>query len=156
MVFNPGERVEGYTNFLWIFLLSVFAKFGLNIIVVSKILGICSGCVALFLLYKISALFFQTRNRSANLAKGKNQMVHTKGEISLPQGWFVPLFPSFGIQYSQGEKYLKKAIEMDDYCMDAHFFLCKICQNRNMNLEAQQEEEKIRKYSPSLFGPKRP
>jgi hypothetical protein len=31
LVFNPGERVEGYTNFLWIILLSIFAKFGLDI-----------------------------------------------------------------------------------------------------------------------------
>jgi tetratricopeptide (TPR) repeat protein len=94
LVFNPGERVEGYTNFLWIILLSIFAKFGLDIIVVSKILGIGSGCIALFLLYKISALFFQTRNRWANSAKGMNQMVYTKGKISLPQDWFFSLFPS--------------------------------------------------------------
>ena len=94
LVFNPGERVEGYTNFLWIILLSIFAKFGLDIEVVSKILGICSGCVALFLLYKISALLFQTNNRWANSAKGKNQMVHTKGTMNLLQGWFFPFFPS--------------------------------------------------------------
>ncbi|MCJ7578117.1 MAG: hypothetical protein MUO91_06665, partial [candidate division Zixibacteria bacterium] len=79
LVFNPGERVEGYTNFLWIIILSIFAKFGLDIIVVSKILGIASGCVVLFLLYKISVLLFQTRNRWANSAKGK---------ISLPRDWF--------------------------------------------------------------------
>ena len=64
LVFNPKERVEGYTNFLWIIILSIFAKFGLDIIVVSKILGVASGCIALFLLYKISTLFFQKRNRS--------------------------------------------------------------------------------------------
>lgn len=85
LVFNPGERVEGYTNFLWIIILSIFAKFGLDIIVVSKILGIASGCVVLFLLYKISVLLFQTRNRWANSAKGK---------ISLPRDWFFSLFPS--------------------------------------------------------------
>jgi arabinofuranosyltransferase len=78
LVFNPGERVEGYTNFLWIILLSIFAKFGLDIIVVSKILGIGSGCMALFLLYKISALFFQKKNRSINPA----------------ESWFFALFPS--------------------------------------------------------------
>jgi arabinofuranosyltransferase len=95
LVFNPGERVEGYTNFLWIIILSIFAKFGLDIMVVSKILGIGSGCMALFLLYKISALLFQTNNRWANSAKGENQMVYTKGTVSIPQGWFFPLFPSF-------------------------------------------------------------
>ena len=77
LVFNPGERVEGYTNFLWIIVLSIFAKFGLDITVVSKILGIASGCITLFLLYKISALFFQKK----------------KSSTSSPQGWFFALFP---------------------------------------------------------------
>lgn len=61
LVFNPGERVEGYTNFLWIILLSIFANFGLDIIIVSKILGVASGCITLFLLYKISFLFLQNK-----------------------------------------------------------------------------------------------
>jgi arabinofuranosyltransferase len=64
LVFNPKERVEGYTNFLWIIILSIFTKFDLDIIVVSKILGVTSGCIALFFLYKISTLFFQKGNRS--------------------------------------------------------------------------------------------
>ncbi len=78
LVFNPGERVEGYTNFLWIILLSIFAKFGLDIIVVSKILGVASGCVTLFLLYKISEMFLQKRKRSTG----------STGD------WFFALFPS--------------------------------------------------------------
>lgn len=58
LVFNSGERVEGYTNFLWIIILSIFAKLGLDLILVSKILGVASGCVTLYLLYQISSLFF--------------------------------------------------------------------------------------------------
>ena len=61
LVFNPGERVEGYTNFLWIILLSIFARLGLNIITVSKILGVASGCVTLVLLYRLARLFFPKR-----------------------------------------------------------------------------------------------
>ncbi|UCB52749.1 MAG: tetratricopeptide repeat protein [Candidatus Zixiibacteriota bacterium] len=57
LVFNSGERVEGYTNFLWIVLLSLFAKLGLDMITVSKILGIVSGGVCLILLHRISQLF---------------------------------------------------------------------------------------------------
>ena len=78
LVFNPGERVEGYTNFLWIILLSIFVKFGLDIIVVSKILGIASGCMALFIIYKISVLVLQAKNES---------------EVP-SEAWFFPLFPS--------------------------------------------------------------
>jgi len=58
LVFNLGERVEGFTNFLWIIILSVFARLGLNIIVVSKILGVASGCITLILLYQLSRMFF--------------------------------------------------------------------------------------------------
>jgi tetratricopeptide (TPR) repeat protein len=71
LVFNAGERVEGYTNFLWIIFLSFFAKLGLNVITISKILGIASGCVTLLLLHQISQLFFSRRD------------------------WFFSLFPPF-------------------------------------------------------------
>jgi len=58
LVFNPGERVEGYTNFLWVMILSIFAKLGLDIIIASKILGVAAGAVTLFLIYQISLNFF--------------------------------------------------------------------------------------------------
>jgi arabinofuranosyltransferase len=91
LVFNPGERVEGYTNFIWIILLSIFAKFGLDIIVVSKILGITSGCIALFILYKISDLFFQRERKSSNFVRG---------ETSSPLGWFLVLTPSLLLAFN--------------------------------------------------------
>mgnify|MGYP001407076609 CR=1 FL=1 len=43
LVYNPGERVEGYTNFLLIIIMSFFGSLGINYITVSKILGIASG-----------------------------------------------------------------------------------------------------------------
>ena len=76
LVFNPGERVEGYTNFLWIIFLSVLANFGLDVIMASKVLGIASGCAALFLLYKISILLDPSQNRRPSL-------------------WFFSLIPPF-------------------------------------------------------------
>lgn len=35
LVYNPGERVEGYTNFLWVVLLAPFAALGLDLALVS-------------------------------------------------------------------------------------------------------------------------
>ncbi len=81
LVFNHGERVEGYTNFLWIIILSIFSGLGLNIIVISKILGVASGCVVLFLLYRISSLFFPK------------------------QKWLFPLFPSLLLTASSAFAY---------------------------------------------------
>jgi arabinofuranosyltransferase len=113
LVFNPGERVEGYTNFLWIIILSLFAGFGLDIIVVSKILGVASGCLTLFLLCKISTLFFQRsdffrlrspRSEPSRSKKGTVNKVEPSGQVafhkkknrsmSSPPGWFFALFPS--------------------------------------------------------------
>ncbi|RME21481.1 MAG: hypothetical protein D6798_18055, partial [Deltaproteobacteria bacterium] len=39
IVFNPGERVEGYTNFLWLLLLAVGRSLGLAPELFSKVLG---------------------------------------------------------------------------------------------------------------------
>lgn len=45
-VFNPGERVEGYTNFLWLMLLSALGVLGLPftvIIPLSQVIGVAAG-----------------------------------------------------------------------------------------------------------------
>ena len=45
-VYNPGERVEGYTNFLWMMVLTLFGTAGVPfsaIIAVSQVLGVMSG-----------------------------------------------------------------------------------------------------------------
>lgn len=39
-VFNPGERVEGYTNFLWVLLMSVPMALGLDPVPASQVLGL--------------------------------------------------------------------------------------------------------------------
>jgi hypothetical protein len=50
LVWNPGERVEGYTNFLWVVLLSSGMRVGLEPELLAQVLGLASGalvCVAL-------------------------------------------------------------------------------------------------------------
>jgi hypothetical protein len=49
-VFNIGERVEGYTSFLWVVLLALGAKVGFDIVIVSKFLGFLFGAAGLILL----------------------------------------------------------------------------------------------------------
>ena len=50
LVFNPGERVEGYSNLLWTLLLSVAARAGADVAVWAPILGLlcAAGAVILF------------------------------------------------------------------------------------------------------------
>lgn len=55
LVYNIGERVEGYTNFLWTVLLALAHRLGAEVPAAAKVLGALSACAALvptFLLSK--------------------------------------------------------------------------------------------------------
>ncbi len=51
LVWNPEERLEAYSNFLWIVLLAAAYKAGLPIVLSAKVLSIASGVGLLFLVY---------------------------------------------------------------------------------------------------------
>lgn len=52
LVYNHGERVEGYTNFLWVILLALFkGVFGIDYLIASRLIGIGSGIAIFLLLY---------------------------------------------------------------------------------------------------------
>ena len=51
LVFNEGEYVEGYTDFLWVILLAGFHLLGAEIVICSQILGVLFGVLLLPLLY---------------------------------------------------------------------------------------------------------
>jgi len=54
LVFNEGEAVEGYSNFLWVLILSLFFKLGCDLPLVSKILGALFSLGSLAVTYQIS------------------------------------------------------------------------------------------------------
>ncbi|MCK5572634.1 MAG: tetratricopeptide repeat protein [Bacteroidetes bacterium] len=54
LVFNLGEHVEGYTNFLWTLLLAFSGLLGIDLIDVAHGLGILSGLASLYVLYLLS------------------------------------------------------------------------------------------------------
>lgn len=53
LVFNPGERVEGYTNFLWVMLLAGGMGLGVDAIWLAKVGGIACGVAILVLCYLV-------------------------------------------------------------------------------------------------------
>src|SRR5262245_32004409 len=63
LVFNPGERVEGYSNLAWVLLMSVFALLGLDpshtwgMVLVSKLLGAAFAFACLPLVLRLSRHF---------------------------------------------------------------------------------------------------
>lgn len=58
LVFNIGERVEGYTNHGWVILLSLFGALGIEFIVVSRVLGVLCGAGVVFLAWRIGRRIF--------------------------------------------------------------------------------------------------
>jgi len=54
LVYNIGEKVEGYTNFLWTLLLSLFMKIGLDVVVASQVLGVLFSLATIFLLLRLN------------------------------------------------------------------------------------------------------
>ncbi|MFN0149462.1 MAG: hypothetical protein ACKVU1_01970 [bacterium] len=61
LVFNPGERVEGYTNFLWTMLLGVFWRFGGDPLVVSRVLGFLASAGTLIVTARLAARLARAR-----------------------------------------------------------------------------------------------
>lgn len=52
LVFNVGERVEGYTNFLWTLILAAATRLGLDPAPVAQAAGIVSSLILLAILYR--------------------------------------------------------------------------------------------------------
>jgi len=54
IVFNVGERIDGYSNFLYVLIFSLIIKLGLDPVRISLIFGLISGIFTLILIYYFS------------------------------------------------------------------------------------------------------
>lgn len=61
LVYNAGERVEGYTNFLWTIFLILGRLSGFDLVVFSKVLGALCGLGTMVILYRMASLVFADR-----------------------------------------------------------------------------------------------
>ena len=57
LVFNLGEKVEGYTNFLWVIILSAAIKPGFDIVIFSMILSMLLSGATIVLIFYFTRLF---------------------------------------------------------------------------------------------------
>ena len=55
LVFNPGERVEGYSNLLWILAVSPFVRAGFDPMLAARLLSVICVCLTFLLLLRLSA-----------------------------------------------------------------------------------------------------
>jgi len=62
LVYNIGEKVEGYTNFLWTLLLSLFMKIGLDPAMVSQVMGILFSLATILLLLRLNRWLYPSPN----------------------------------------------------------------------------------------------
>jgi arabinofuranosyltransferase len=58
LVYNSGERIEGYTNFLWLLLMILGRLAGINLVILSKTLGVVFGLGTIWLLYLLAGRLF--------------------------------------------------------------------------------------------------
>lgn len=61
LVFNPGERVEGYTSFTWVMIMAGVIRLGFDPVLLSKVLGLIFSIGSMCLLYLISKLIARQR-----------------------------------------------------------------------------------------------
>jgi len=71
LVFNIGEYVEGYSNFLWLLLLSLTSVLGFGIEKTSTNLSIFFGLTTIILIYKLTEFVLKT-NEDRNSTNYKN------------------------------------------------------------------------------------
>jgi len=62
LVFNIGERVEGYTNFLWLLMLIPARLAGIDLVVFSRVLGVLCGAGTLYVMYVLAGRVFGTHS----------------------------------------------------------------------------------------------
>jgi len=58
LVFNPGERVEGYTNFLWVVFTALGMQAGLDAVLLSKVLCFAFSALTLLAVYRYAGTVF--------------------------------------------------------------------------------------------------
>jgi arabinofuranosyltransferase len=64
LVYNIGERVEGYTNFLWTIFIILGGRAGIDFVLFSKILGVLFGLGTIIMLYFLAVEVFDRISRS--------------------------------------------------------------------------------------------
>ena len=67
LVFNRGEHVEGFTNFLWVFVVAPFEALGWDLFQVCEVLGTLLGMVCLYVTARMTGWLDDTRRGFAYL-----------------------------------------------------------------------------------------
>jgi hypothetical protein len=67
LVFNPGERVEGYSNPAWVLLAAAVLKLGGDPLLTARVVSLLAGLLTLGLAWRLAVLMQPARDRTAHL-----------------------------------------------------------------------------------------
>lgn len=160
LVFNPGERVEGYTNFLWVILLALVIRLGGDPILWSKVLGTVFHLGTILCLWKISR----------RTLKGSGSFVISLLIVSwLALNWNAAIWAVGGLETSMFTLYLlfaflahsRRRLVLASTCLllasitrpeGTLFFLLLVIIEAYRPSEAQKSRTLIKLFSPFLTG----
>jgi len=93
LVYNIGERVEGFTNFGWTIYMILWGSFGVDFITVSRLTGLLLGAGVIILTYLIARDLFGAKNNwfavAATLLVGINQSLANWSQAGLETAAFA-------------------------------------------------------------------
>jgi hypothetical protein len=92
LVWNPGEPVEGYTNLLWVILLSPFAWAKLDLVVPAAALGTLVSCGSVEVLRRIAGLAWPERSPVERALPGMLLAIQPSFAFWSTSGMETPLF----------------------------------------------------------------
>jgi arabinofuranosyltransferase len=101
LVFNHGERVEGFTNFLWVLVIAPFEALGWDLFQVCEVLGTILGVVCLVTTARLTE-WIQGEGRAASqlwgafwLASSSSYVLWSQSGLEQPLGTLLPMAGAF-------------------------------------------------------------
>jgi arabinofuranosyltransferase len=133
LVFNHGERVEGFTNFLWVFVLAPFEALGWDLFQVCEVLGTALGIVCLVTTARLTA-WMQGASRPAAshlwgafwLATSSSFALWSKSGLEQPLGTLLPIAGAFLLWTAPGASQAR----LEKCCLAAGLVMGAACMTR--------------------------
>jgi hypothetical protein len=101
LVFNSGERLEGFTNFLWVFILAPFEALGWDLFQVCEVLGTILGIACLVLTARLTSWINGERRDGSQLwgalwlATSSSFVLYAKSGLEQPLAALLPIAGAF-------------------------------------------------------------
>ena len=115
LVFNIGERVEGFTSILWVLILGTVKFLGLDVIGFSQISGVVLGVLSIWITFLLTKLFFSSSILSPNFSLKREETVF---------GTLVDLLPATMLAFTGAFQYW--AVSGMEVTLFISFFLISI------------------------------